>query len=61
LWRDRYAGSGLKGLADEAKSGRPRTVDRNAILSTTLTPPPKRLGVTHWSSRLLAAELKTVG
>jgi len=23
----------------------------------TLEPPPRRLGVTHWSSRLLAVEL----
>jgi transposase len=59
LWRDRYAEAGLTGLGDEAKSGRPRTVDRKTILSTTLTPPPKRLGVTHWSSRLLAEELRT--
>ena len=28
-----------------------------AIVLATLEPPPKRLGVTHWSSRLLAAEL----
>src|SRR6266542_555642 len=38
----------------------PQTVraDRRAeILAATLTPPPEHLGVTHWSSRLLAAEL----
>ena len=58
LWRNRYAESGVRGLQDEAKPGRPRTVDRNTILTATLTPPPKRLGVTHWSSRLLADELK---
>jgi transposase len=58
LWRNRYAESGVRGLQDDPKSGRPRTVDRNMILTTTLTPPPKRLGVTHWSSRLLADELK---
>ena len=28
-----------------------------AIVLATLEPPPARLGVTHWSSRLLAAEL----
>jgi hypothetical protein len=27
------------------------------VVVATLTPPPQRLGVTHWSSRLLAAEL----
>jgi hypothetical protein len=32
--------------------------DRRAeILATTLSPPPQALGVTHWSSRLLAGEL----
>jgi Winged helix-turn helix len=56
-WRDRYARSGLAGLDDEPRSGRPRTVDHRAIVSATLTPPPKRYAVTHWSSRLLARHL----
>jgi Winged helix-turn helix len=56
-WRDRYASSGVRGLEDERRSGRPRTVDRAKILAATLTPPPARLGVTHWSSRLLADHL----
>ena len=56
-WRDRYASSGLNGLGDEQRSGRPRTVDRARILAATLTPPPARLGITHWSSRLLADHL----
>jgi transposase len=56
-WRGRYASSGLKGLGDEQRSGRPRTVDRARILAATLTPPPARLGITHWSSRLLADHL----
>jgi len=58
LWRNRYTTSGVNGLQDDPKPGRPRTVDRNIILTATLTSPPKRLGVTHWSSRLLAQELK---
>src|SRR5215210_516013 len=58
-WRERYATSGVAGLADEHRSGRPRTVDRAKILAATLTPPPAKLGVTHWSSRLLAAHLGT--
>jgi len=29
-----------------------------SIVAATLLPPPKKLGVTHWSSRLLAAKLK---
>ena len=60
-WRKRYAREGLTaGLADRHRRGRPQTVrrDRRAeILVTTLSPPPQALGVTHWSSRLLAAEL----
>jgi transposase len=60
LWRQRYAEQGLDGLDDQPRSGRPQTVrrDRRAeILAATLAPPPEHLGVTHWSSRLLAAEL----
>ena len=48
---------GLAGLADVQRPGRPRQVDRAAILTATLTPPPTSLGVTHWSSRLLATRL----
>src|SRR6266513_1189524 len=44
-------------LEDRPKSGKPRVIDDVAIVLATLEPPPKRLGVTHWSSRLLAAEL----
>jgi transposase len=56
LWRDRYATAGLAGLADEPRSGRPRQVDEAEIVVRTLEP-PQRLGVTHWSSRLLGKEL----
>jgi transposase len=60
-WRKRYLREGLAhGLADRPRRGRPQTVrrDRRAeILATTLSPPPEALGVTHWSSRLLAGEL----
>jgi transposase len=60
-WRKRYVREGLTGrLADRPRRGRPQTVrrDRRAeILAATLTPPPEHLGVTHWSSRLLASEL----
>ena len=57
-WRERYAASGVQGLDDERRSGRPRTVDRAKILAATLTPPPAKLGITHWSSRLLADHLR---
>ena len=39
------------------RAGR-KTVDQRRIMAETLTPPPARLGVTHWSSRLLATRLK---
>ena len=56
-WRDRFIRDGLAGLDDEPRSGRPKTVDDAAIIAATLEPPPQRLAVTHWSSRLLAKEL----
>jgi transposase len=56
-WKRRYAAEGVGGLDDRPKPGRPRTTDDVAIVLRTLEPPPGRLGVTHWSSRLLAAEL----
>ena len=56
-WKKRYAAEGLAGLDDRPKPGRPRTVDEVAVVLATLEPPPRRLGVTHWSSRLLAEQL----
>jgi transposase len=53
----RYAAEGIGGLEDRPKPGKPRTTDDVAVVLATLEPPPARLGVTHWSSRLLAAEL----
>src|SRR4051794_34770381 len=52
-WRARYQQRGLEGLEDAERSGRPRELDHAAIVTATLRPPPKRLGVTHWSTRLL--------
>ena len=57
LWRNRYAAGGLAGLDGVRPPGRPRTVDRAKVITATLRPPPKSLGVTHWSSRLLADRL----
>jgi transposase len=57
LWRNRYAAGGIGALEDLPRSGRPREIDPLEIVIATLEPPPERLGVTHWSSRLLAAEL----
>jgi transposase len=58
--RRRYVHRGLDGLSDRPRPGRPQTVRRARraeILSATLNPPPPRLGITHWSTRLLAREL----
>jgi transposase len=58
--RRRYVRRGLDGLPDRPRSGRPQTVRRThraEILKVTLNPPPPRLGITHWSTRLLAGEL----
>lgn len=56
-WRDRYQAKGVAGLDDAPRSGRPRTIDHRRIVTATLTPPPNKLGVTHWSSRLLGRHL----
>src|SRR5215218_5441485 len=56
-WKKRYAAEGVAGLEDRSKPGRPATVDEVAVVLATLEPPPERLGVTHWSSRLLADHL----
>jgi transposase len=56
-WKKRYAIEGLAGLHDRRKPGRPRRTDDAAIVLATLEPPPQRLAVKHWTSRLLASEL----
>lgn len=52
-WRSRYEESGIAGLSDDQRSGRLKQLDHFDIVTTTLMPPPKKYGVTHWSSRLL--------
>jgi len=59
-WRSRFDAVGLAGLDDAARSGKPPTVPaavRDRVLTLTLTEPPVELGITHWSSRLLADRL----
>ena len=56
-WKKRYRAEGLGGLEYRPKPGRRPVVDEVAVVLATLEPPPARLGVTHWSSRLLGAEL----
>ena len=58
-WRARYQAHGLAGLADEPRPGPARQLDQRRVITETLTPPPARLGVTQWTSRLLAARLQT--
>ena len=56
-WKRRYAEGGIGALDDRPRSGRPKELDEVAIVLATLEEPPEHLGVTHWSSRLLAHEL----
>lgn len=63
-WRSRFAEHGLAGLVDAPRSGKPASIPqtvRDEILSITLTEPPVELGITHWSSRLLADRLRRNG
>lgn len=56
-WRRRFEEGGIDALDDAPRSGAPPRIDRDKreeILAATLEPPPEKLGVTHWSSRLLA-------
>jgi transposase len=57
MWRRRYEQGGIGALEDMPRSGRPAEIDPLQIVIATLEPPPEKLGVTHWSTRLLAAEL----
>src|SRR4051794_3067336 len=56
-WRKRYVEGGLAALADADRPGRPRVHDEVAVVVGTLEQPPEHLGVTHWSTRLLADQL----
>jgi transposase-like protein/transposase len=56
-WRDRFARDGIAGLGDLPRTGRPKTIDDAQIIAATLEPPPAKLAVTHWSSRLLGKHL----
>src|SRR6266540_1896660 len=56
-WRERYRVGGIAALEDAPRSGRPKTEDEAVIIARTLEPPAEHLGVTHWSTRLLASEL----
>jgi transposase len=55
-WRARFVASGLAGLADEYRSGRPRTISDDhveAVVTKTVEELPAD-GSTHWSTRSMA-------
>jgi transposase len=59
-WRGRYQQGGIAALEDEPRSGRPAEISEADVVVATLADdgrPPRRLGITHWSARFLAAEL----
>ena len=41
-WRARCEESGIAGLTDDQRTGRPKRLDDFDIVSTTLMPPPKK-------------------
>src|SRR4051795_3225298 len=56
-WRSRYLAEGLAGLEDRPKKGREPEIDQIEVINATLQAPPERLGITHWSSRILGKQL----
>lgn len=58
-WRERYRRDGLEGLYGEERPGRPRTVSDEKVaelVRKTLQSKPRN--ATHWSVRLMAAQIK---
>jgi transposase len=58
--RARYDAGGISALHDQPRSGRPPKIDEIDVVVATLADagrPPAHLGTTHWSARLLGAEL----
>ena len=56
-WRRRFLADRVEGLLDEARPGRPRTIDDDqvaAVIERTLRSTPK--DATHWSIRSMAAQ-----
>src|SRR5216110_1269187 len=56
-WRRRFLRDRVEGLLDEARAGRPRTIDDDqvaAVIERTLRSTP--IDATHWSIRSMAAE-----
>jgi transposase len=61
LWRSRYRKEGVAGLADRDRPGGRQQIPpevRSKIVALTRMTPPQDLGISHWSSREMAAHLK---
>jgi transposase len=61
LWLDRYEAEGLAGLVDRSHAAPREQVPapiRARILAATRTSPPTGTGLSHWSSREMAAFIK---
>ena len=59
-WRGRYEQAGVDGLDVVPRPGRTPLIDEVDVLAETLADkgkPPAHLGVTHWSTRLMAQRL----
>jgi transposase len=59
-WRRRYRELGIAGLAHRDRPGGRRRIPpevRGVILALTRASPPEHLGISHWSSREMAAYL----
>jgi transposase len=59
-WRKAYLWRGVHGLEDAVRSGRPRLHGpdkRFEVWWKTQLAPPEELGISHWSSRLMAREV----
>src|SRR3982075_4730740 len=57
-WRRRFLKDRIEGLLDEARPGRPRTIDDDqvaAVIERTLRSPP--VDATHWSIRSMAGAI----
>lgn len=60
-WIKRYEWHGIDGLADLKSTGRPPAISgrvRARILALTRRSPPRKTGLSHWSSRTMAGYLE---
>jgi excisionase family DNA binding protein len=63
-WLDRFERMGTDGLLDRKPTGRPRVVPNNVrsmIVALARASPPAETGLSHWSTRGMAAYLRYKG